>query len=189
MVLHQWPQMRQMLSTEYSCTVECTHTQGIIGHLLITLSDCVDVLICLGFDKFFEPICVIVPLCGPICRELRAWHIHRACLDLLCDDHQDKAYDPGCGITALRATNGILEYFSTDNGLAVEVSDWPDLRGNYKVLIRFDADEFVQALVPEIEILRHTDHDSYPADVIQQLPGVEMRLRTSQRQRLIFEDI
>lgn len=50
--------MHKVLSESeiHVCTVERTHAQGIIGHLLITLSDCVNVLVCLGFDMFFEPI-------------------------------------------------------------------------------------------------------------------------------------
>jgi hypothetical protein len=186
--LHQWPQMHQMLSAAYSFTVECTQTQGVIGHLLITLSDGVDVLICLGFDDFFEPICVIVPLCGPIYRSLRTWDILRVCFDMLREEHQSEAYDPACGIIALRATSGSLEYPSTDIGLAVEVSDWSDSPGKYKVLIRFDADDFVQSLVPEIELSHHTEYVSYSEDVIQRLHEVEVRLRTSRRRRFILGD-
>ena len=117
--------MRKVLSKfeTHACTVECTNAQGIVSHLLITLSDCVNVLVCLGFDQFFEPICVIVPLCGLLYRELRAWHTLRACFDLLSDEDQSEAYDLSCGIIALRATSGILEYSSSDFGLEVEVSD------------------------------------------------------------------
>ncbi|KIW16610.1 hypothetical protein PV08_03798 [Exophiala spinifera] len=183
--LHQWPQMRQTLPTGYSCTIECTHAQGIIGHLLITLSDCLDVLICLGFDEFFDPFWVVVPLCGTIYRELRAWHIIRAFVDLPRNPIQDRSYDPKSGITALRATHGTIEDSWSDTGLAVQVSDL-DLPGTYVVLIKFDADEFIQALVPEIEISSYTNRDSYPADVVERLRETEIRLSRSQRQRLLL---
>lgn len=183
--LQQWPQMHQRPSGEYSCTVECTHVQGIIGHLLITLSDGVDVLICLGIDGFFQPICLIIPFCGPIYRALRAWGVLRACFDLLRDENQSEADDPGCGIIALRATGGVLEYSSADLGLVIDVSE---SFGKYDVLIRFDADDFVQSFAPEIDLSRHTDHSVYSEDVIQRLREVEISPRTSQQQKFLLSE-
>ena len=60
-------------------------------------------------------------------------------------------YDPGCGIIAVRATNVILEYSSSDFGLAVEELDRSGSFGIYTVLIRFDAADFIRSLVPEFE--------------------------------------
>ena len=65
--------------------------------------------------------------------------------------------------------SSILEYSSSDFGLVIEIFDWASSPSNYTVLIKFDANNFVQFPVPEVELLSYINYIFYPEDVFRRL--------------------
>src|SRR5436189_5314140 len=60
--LEHWPVIASELATTRKLCFNylCIEAQGILGHLLVSISDSLCLLVCFGFDVRFQPACIVV---------------------------------------------------------------------------------------------------------------------------------
>jgi hypothetical protein len=128
---HVWDSLEhwQVIASELATTTELcfnylrVEAQGILGHLLVNISDSLCLLICFGFDMHFQPICIVV-----ICDEqlyntrLRAYNVMRAYYDLFGNGEKDiEAFDRATSVYAVRASDDLTEFAIFDDTILLSL--------------------------------------------------------------------
>jgi hypothetical protein len=136
--LKHWPVIASELATTGNLcfTYLRIKSQGILGHLLVRISDHLRLLVCFGHDVRLQPICVVA-----ICHEsfyyngLQACNIMHAYYDLFVNREQDtEASDDDTCIHVIRASDELTEFALFDSTVFVSLDvDVVEL----KVLPRF----------------------------------------------------
>jgi hypothetical protein len=116
--LERWPVIASELATTRKLCFNYLRikAQGILGHLLVSISDSLRLLVCFGFDVRFQPACVVV-----ICDEqfyknkLKSWNVMRAYYNLFGNVEEDIKADRATNIYAIRASDDLTEFALFDD--------------------------------------------------------------------------
>lgn len=123
--LEHWP----VITSEFATTWELCfnylriEAQGILGYLLVNISDSLRLLVCFGFDVRFQPICIVVICDKELCNKgLKAWDVMRAYCELVGNREEDtEAFDPATSIYAARASDGLTEFAIFDDTILLSL--------------------------------------------------------------------
>lgn len=63
--LRSWREMQKTCSGSLECSFQANrdNATGVHGYLLLTVLDEVQIMICLGLNYVFQPLCIVLPLC------------------------------------------------------------------------------------------------------------------------------
>jgi hypothetical protein len=112
--LEHWP----VIASELAPTRELCfnylriEAKGILGYLLVNISDSLRLLVCFGFDVRFEPVCIVV-ICDKQLynKGLKAWNVIRVYYNLFGNRKEDtEAFDCAASIYAARASDDLSEF-------------------------------------------------------------------------------
>jgi hypothetical protein len=158
-----WREMQKSCSGSLECSIQanCDNATGVHGYLLLTLLDEVQIMICLGLNHAFQPLCIVLPLCkrildeGLTCRSvLRRYEwIYRGQEDF------SEIFDTEIHMAFLQGDQQALES-RTDMGISLEISDASRYAGMLKTEISFDIGEFIQHYVPNADV-SYNDYSEY----------------------------
>jgi hypothetical protein len=184
--LQSWQQIRKTGSGSLNCSflANARNATGVLGYLLFTLMDDIQILVCLGLSGDFHPLCVILPFCKSIldkgirCAQiLREYH-----LTSRYQKDSFEIFDTETHLLCLCGDNQILES-NTDIGLSLEISDLSSHAGKLEAKVEFDVGKFVQYYVPAADFLRYGSFDCIPRDVLGLLLDVEHRIESTRQDR------
>jgi hypothetical protein len=184
--LRSWQQIRKTRSGWLKCSFLANpkNATGVHGYLLFTLMDDVQILICLGLSKNFQPLCIVLPLCKQMLDE------GIGCAEILREYESISKYrsdsfeilDAKIQMLCLCGDSQVLESF-TDLGLSVDISDGSSHTGKLEADIRFDVKKFVQYYVPTTDLSSCGSIDYIPREMFGQLLDVELELVPMRRNR------
>lgn len=158
---------------------------GLLGYVMISLSESLSCLVCLGFGPSLETICILMPLCGLLSTELHAHHILYVCSDWLRNTDETVMYDADSGIIALRDNDGFSDRIPGDFGLSIEMGLCSsDSYANHRVEIVLDDIEFIRFFAPESDLSDFLGDGLYPEQVTRHLHEIQRQLWKPQRRRL-----
>jgi hypothetical protein len=180
--LQSWREMQKTCSGSLECSFQanCDNATGVHGYLLLTLLDEVQIMICLGLNHVFQPLCVVLPLCkrildeGLTCRSvLRKYNwIFRG------EEGFSETFDREIHMACLQGDQQTLES-EIDIGISLEISDASCYAGMFKAKISFDIGQFIQYYVPTADAC-HNDYGDYiPRETFDSLldAGLELDAR------------
>lgn len=118
---NNYPVIASELATTSKLCVEYlrVEAQGILGHLLVSISDSLRLLVCFGYDVRYRPLCVVF-----ICHEqFYKTMIHA--LDIMCvycdlfgnREQENEAFDSATGVYAVRVSDDYTQFALFDNTL------------------------------------------------------------------------
>lgn len=151
--LRDWPLVQEVChgSLECSLAVGTRHATGLLGHLVVTLVDDVDLLICLGLDYSFQPLCIVMPFCKQTYNaQINALSILKA-YDWITRDKDGfhQVFDSDLHIICTWGSDGLLESHM-DVGLVLEVLDHD--AGKHTALIDFQVEDFIRYYLPTADL-------------------------------------
>lgn len=169
-----------------SFTVHPKTVTGIVGHLVVKGRTDADLVICLGFDNWFRPICILIPFCAKLysgCMTESAL-IKGFYKTLRTDTLQTDGHDHGAGVTVLRSPHYTNYTWEFDvKGLHCKIQHLKNDMGHYAVELRLNGDQFLQSLgIPTEDIGAKRQH---PDNARQRIEALESGF--SQSQSLLFQ--
>ncbi|KAH6690815.1 heterokaryon incompatibility protein-domain-containing protein [Leptodontidium sp. MPI-SDFR-AT-0119] len=117
--LEHWPVIASELATtrELCFNYLRIEAKGILGYLLVNISDSLRLLVCFGFDVRFQPLCIVA-----ICDEqlynkgIKAWNVMHAYYNMFGNREEDtEAFDRAISIYAARASDDLIEFAIFDD--------------------------------------------------------------------------
>ena len=187
--LRSWQQIQKTCSGLLNCSfsVNPRNATGVHGYLLFTLLDDVQILLCLGLNRDFQPLCTILPFCKQMLDEgLRCETILRECGWI--SRHQRDFYeifDTEVHMICLCGDDQCLES-DTDLGFSLEVSNWSSQAGKLEAKIKFDTEKFIRCYLPTADLSCYDPHDCIPRNIFGRLLDVELNLRPMRHKRYLF---
>lgn len=123
--LEHWPVIKSEFATTWELCFNYLRIEamGILGYLLVNISDSLRLLVCFGFDVRFQPICIVV-ICDKQLynKGLKAWDVMRAYCELFASREEDtEAFDPATSIYAARASDDLKEFKIFDNTILLSL--------------------------------------------------------------------
>jgi hypothetical protein len=119
----------QVIASELATTRELcfnylrVEAQGIVGYLLVNISDSLCLLVCFGFDVRFQPICIVV-ICDKQLyhKGLKAYNVMRAYYDLFGNREKDtEVFDRATSVYAVRASDDLTEFAIFDDTILLSL--------------------------------------------------------------------
>lgn len=184
-----WREMQQSFSGSLECSIQanCDNATGVHGYLLLTLLEEVQIMICLGLNHAFQPLCIVIPFCkrildeGLTCRSvLRRYEwIYRGQEDF------SEIFDTEIHMAFLQGDQQALES-RTDMGISLEISDASRYAGMLKTEISFDIGEFLQHYVPNADV-SYNDYSGYiPRLTFDSLLDAEIKIDAERQDKHFF---
>lgn len=136
---------------DYSFTAHPTEATGILGHIVVAGMTGVDLLICLGLDHWFRPICITVPFCAHLYRghngDLTESGLLKGFYKALGTDQScAEGYDLRAHVSVALSTYRKGEWWLElgRRGVHGRVEGLHNGTGHYSVDIRLDGNEFLE---------------------------------------------
>lgn len=175
--LRSWQQIQKTCSGLLDCSFSANprNATGVHGYLLFTLMDDVQILVCLGLSRDFQPLCIMLPFCKQMLDE-----------GLYCEKIlREHGFDTERNMICLYGEDQCLES-DTDLGLSLEISTWSSHAGKLEAKIKFDVEKFVQYYLPTADLSCYGSLDCIPRDIFGMLLDVELNVRLMRRKRYFF---
>lgn len=121
-------------------------TVGLMGQIVITVEDRVEVSVCFGYDNHLNAICIVLPFCTSLYNRgitaddlLKQYH-------LLREDEDEENGDLECQFFTLSTTyltdSGFQRTHLHDRGFQLSLEKVVDARGRFTAELEFDAEQF-----------------------------------------------
>jgi hypothetical protein len=187
--LRSWREMQMTCSGSLDCSFQenCNNATGLHGYLLLTLLDEVQIMICLGLNHAFQPLCIALPLCKRILDE------GLTCTSVLrkynCISRGEEGFfeifDTEIHMACLQGEQQALES-RTDIGISLEISDTSCYAGMFKAEINFDIGQFIQYYVPTADVSYYVYSDSIPRATFDSLLDAGFKIDAGRQNRYFF---
>lgn len=187
--LRSWREIQKKRGGPLDCLFQanCNNATGVHGYLLLTLLDEVQIMICLGLNYAFQPLCITLPFCkriidkGLTCTRVLRKHgwISRGEEDFF------EIFDTEIHMACLQGDQQALES-STDIGFSLEISDTSRYAGMFKAEIKFDIGQFIQYYVPTADFSRHVHSDYIPRATFDSLLDAELKIDARRQNNYFF---
>jgi hypothetical protein len=120
-----WPVIASELATtrEFCFNYLRVEAHGILGYLLVDISDSLRLLVCFGFDVRFRPICIMV-ICDKqlYIRGLESYNVMRTYSNLFGNREEDtEAFDRATGTYAARASDDLTDFAIFDDNILLSL--------------------------------------------------------------------
>jgi hypothetical protein len=151
--LRNWPLAREARQGYLKCSfhADARYAVGILGHLVVTLVDEIEVLICLGLDRGFQPLCVVLPFSKQIyCSRLNAGNIMSAYERIVrSQDTQQLVFDPTRHMVCAGGSGGSLE-LEMYAGIALEITSGNAVK--HEILVEFRVEDYIRHYLPTVDL-------------------------------------
>lgn len=174
-------------SPNFLFTVDRRSATGLHGYLLFTLMDGIEILVCLGLNWNFQPLCIVLPLCKQMRDEgLCSYTILREYRDISAYEREShKIFDTGIQMIGLCGEDHCLES-KIDLGLFVEISDLSSHTGKFEAKIEFDTGKFIQYYLHTADLSCYGSLECIPREIYERLLDIESELCLMRRKRYLY---
>jgi hypothetical protein len=158
--LEDWPMVRSSLRGILQCsiTADARHAVGLLGHLVVTLLDEVQVLVCFGLNHNFQHLFVVLPFSKrTYCSQINADKILRAFNHIMVDQDNDRQiFDSERHMICASITDCPSE-IQMDVGFAFKIDSGE--AGKHELSIEFRVEEYIRHCLPAIDLHCHDPRD------------------------------
>lgn len=187
--LRLWQRTQKPCCRLHDCvfSINPRDATGIHGYILFTLMDDVQILVCLGLNRNFQPLCIVLPLCkemidnGLNCRRILQEYGFISRHER--DSHE--IVDTEIHMVCLCGEDQVLEN-DTDLGLFVEVSGWSSHTGKLEAKLEFDVEKFIHHYLPSTALSCYDSVACIPRDVFGRLVDIESTIGVTRHKRYLF---
>jgi hypothetical protein len=151
--IQDWPLAEESHRGNLKCSfdTDARYAIGVLGHLVVTLVDGVHVLICLGLDREFQPLCAVLPFSKQIyCSWVDARNIMNAFhLIMRNQDTHQVVFDPERHMICARGSDNSLEL---DMGVGIALKITAENAVKHEVSIEFRVEDYIRHYLPTFGI-------------------------------------
>jgi hypothetical protein len=187
--LRSWQQIGTTSNGLLDCSFSASrrNATGLHGYLLFTFMSDIQILVCLGLSRDFQPLCIILPFCKQMLDNgLLGYEILRECDSISRGQSESfELFNKGLHMICLCGGDQILEH-GADIGLSLEISDGWNHAGKLEAKITFDGERFVRYYIPTSNLSSCFSVDVMSRETFDQLLDVDLKIGAMRRERSVF---